>query len=162
MDPNSYLERSRNRHLVTTRLLPARVRAIVVDDCPETVCTVTALLEMNGNLDVIATATNGVDAISAVRIYDPDLVVMDVNMPRMSGLSAALLMREITGEVKILIMSSDDAADTRFAALDCGADGFIAKGSLINQCRFHLHRLFPSCGASRPLHTQTAPAGGPE
>jgi DNA-binding NarL/FixJ family response regulator len=127
------------------------VRAIVVDDSPDMIRTVTELLELGGNLEVIATATDGVDAISAVRVYDPDLVIMDVNMPRLNGLAAALLIREISSETKILLMSSDDGPDVGFAALDCGADGFISKDCLIYQCRFHLNRLFPNCEFSPVL-----------
>jgi DNA-binding NarL/FixJ family response regulator len=127
---------------------PVRVRAIVVDDNPDMIRTVTELLELGGNLEVIATAADGADAICAVRVYDPDLVIMDVNMPHMNGLAAALLIREIASEIKILLMSSDDGADVGFAALDCGADGFISKASLAYQCRFHLDRLFPNLGDS--------------
>lgn len=144
MGTNTYPHGSACNHRTPTNSLSARVRAIVVDDCPDMIRTVTELLELGGNVEVIATATNGVDAISAVRVYDPDLVIMDVNMPRMNGLAAALLIREIASETKILLMSSDDGPDVGFAALDCGADGFISKGSLIYQCRFHLHRLFPN------------------
>jgi CheY-like chemotaxis protein len=147
MESNAYPHASA-RNQVATSSLPVRVRAIVVDDSPDMVRTVTELLELGGNLEVVATATDGVDALSAVRIYDPDLVIMDVNMPRVNGLAAALLIREIASETKILLMSSDDGPEVGFAALDCGADGFISKDSLIYQCRFHLHRLFPDCGFS--------------
>jgi DNA-binding NarL/FixJ family response regulator len=148
MGTNSYLHDSTHNHLGPTSSLSVCVRAIVVDDTPAMVRTVTELLELGGNVEVVATATDGVDALSAVRIYDPDLVIMDVNMPRLNGFAATLLIREIANETKILLMSSDDGPDVGFAALDCGADGFISKDSLIYQCRFHLHRLFPNCGFS--------------
>jgi DNA-binding NarL/FixJ family response regulator len=144
MGTDSYPNATAHRKQSTTRSLAVRVRAIVVDDCPDMIRTVTELLELGGNLVVIATATDGADAIAAVRVHEPDLVIMDVNMPRMNGFSAASLIKEIAGKTKILLMSSDDGPETGFAALDCGADGFISKASLIYQCRFHLHRLFPS------------------
>ena len=127
----------------STSSVPVRVRALVVDDSPDMVRTVTELLELGGNIDVIATASDGAEAICAVQVYDPDLIIMDVNMPRINGLAAALLIREIASQTKILLMSSDDGPDVGFAALDCGADGFISKSSLTYQCRFHLNRLFP-------------------
>lgn len=155
MGTNSYPHASACNPLAPTSSLPVRVRAIVVDDSPDMVRTVTELLELGGNLEVIATATDGVEAISAVRVYDPDLVIMDVNMPRLNGLAAALLIREISSDTKILLMSSDDGPDVGFAALDCGADGFISKDSLIYQCRFHLHRLFPHYEFSSALQRRS-------
>ena len=122
------------------------LRAIVVDDSPEILRTVTELLELDGNIEVIATATNGVEAISAARVYDPDLIVMDVNMPHMNGLTAALHIKDMGGDAKVLMMSSEDGPDMKVAALDAGADGFVGKSSLILQCRTQIARLFQSCG----------------
>ena len=68
----------------------------------------TELLELDGNIEVIATATNGVEAISAAPSYDPDLIVMDVNMPHMNGLTAALHIKDMGGDAKVLMMSSED------------------------------------------------------
>jgi DNA-binding NarL/FixJ family response regulator len=157
MGTNLYPHGSAYENLASTGPMPQRLRAIVVDDNPEIVCTVTELLELDGNLQVIATAANGLEAISAVRVYDPDLVLMDVNMPRMNGLAAALQIREFASETRILIMSSEDGPEIAFAALDSGADGFIAKRNFICQCRSHLHRLFPNCGFSRPLPAKSSP-----
>lgn len=124
--------------------LPTRIRALVVDDSPDMVSTVAELLELAGNIEVVATANDGVEALSAVGVYDPDLIIMDVNMPRMNGLAATLFIREVASDTKILLMSGDDGPDVGFAALDCGADGFISKDSLTYQCKFHLNCLFPN------------------
>jgi len=119
------------------------LRAVVVDDTPEILHLMVKLLELAGQIDVVAIARDGVEAVSAVRAYDPDLIVMDVNMPRMNGLSAALKIRELDSPAKILIMSSDDNPETRVAALDAGADDFLPKTNMMRHCRAYLHRLFP-------------------
>jgi len=119
------------------------LRAVVVDDTPEILRTAVELLELDDQIEVVATATNGLEAISAVRAYDPDLVVMDVNMPRMNGLIATLCIKEMDTGAKIVIMSSDDDPAMRIAALDAGADAFLPKSDMMSHCRVQLRRLFP-------------------
>jgi len=129
-------------------LLPATrpqrdLRVVMVDDSPEIVELMVSVLELMGRIDVVATAQDGIEAISAVQVYDPDVVIMDVNMPRMNGLKATLSIREMKTAVKILIMSSDDGPDTRIAALDAGADAFVSKENIVQNCRVQLRQMFP-------------------
>ena len=121
-----------------------RLRAVVVDDWPDFLRTTVELLELDGNIEVVATGNDGQQAISAVRVYDPDLVVMDVNMPRMNGLAATLSIRDFGSNAKVMIMSSDDSHETRAAAFDAGADAFVPKSAMLQHCRLYLRRLFPS------------------
>ena len=119
------------------------LRVVVVDDLPEIVELMVDVLEVIGRIDVVATARDGVEAISAVRAYDPDLVIMDVNMPRMNGLDATMSIREMGAAAKVLIMSSEDGPDTRIAALDAGAEAFISKDNIVQNCRLQLRQMFP-------------------
>jgi len=119
------------------------LRVVVVDDLPEIAELMVDVLEMLGQIDVVAVAHDGIEAISAVQVYDPDLVIMDVNMPRMNGLDATLSIREMKTSAKVIIMSSDDASDTRVAALDAGADAFVSKDNIVQNCRVQLRQMFP-------------------
>lgn len=139
--------------------LTLRVRAIVVDDNPEMVAIANELLASAGHVEVVATASNGTEAVSAVRMFDPDLVLMDINMPHMNGLAAAMQIREISSQTRILIMSSEDRPDVGLAALDCGADGFVSKERLIQEVPHYLHRWFSSDGVSRDSRTNPAKSG---
>ncbi|HUN88447.1 MAG TPA: response regulator transcription factor [Terriglobales bacterium] len=122
---------------------PRNLRVVVVDDLPEILELMVDVLEMIGRIDVVAVAHDGIEAVSAVQVYDPDLVIMDVNMPRMSGLNATLSIREMDAAAKILIMSSEDGPDTRIAALDAGADAFVSKENIVQNCRVQLRQMFP-------------------
>ena len=131
------------RYQPATRPAPRALRAVVVDDTPEILRTAVELLELDGQVEVVATAKDGLEAISAVRVYDPDLVLMDVNMPRMNGLLASIRIKESDVAPKVLIMSSNDDQDTRIAAMASGADAFLPKSDLMQHCRVQLRRLFP-------------------
>ena len=119
------------------------LRVVVVDDLPEILELMVDVLELMGRIDVVATAHDGIEAISAVQVYDPDLIIMDVNMPRMNGLNAALSIREMNAATKILIMSSEDGPETRIAAIDAGADAFVSKDNIVQNCRVQLRQMFP-------------------
>lgn len=144
MASNTYLYGAVRDSRGTAEIAKSRVRAIVVDDSPEMIATATELLEFKGEVEVVATASNGVDAVRVAQMFDPDLVLMDINMPRMNGLTAALQIREISDRIKILMMSSEDGPDAISAALDCGADGFIAKERLVKEIPQYVYRLFPA------------------
>lgn len=120
-----------------------RLRVVVVDDTPDLLQLMIELLELIGDIEVVAMAHDGREAISVTRAYDPDLILMDINMPRMNGLSATLCIKQMEPAAKILLMSSDDSVETRIAAHEVGADGFLPKSNIINQCGIHLRRLFP-------------------
>lgn len=119
-----------------------KIRAVIADDTPD-MQTVTAwILERDGHVEVVGCANNGVLAVRMAESLNPDLVVLDVNMPKMSGFEAAMLIKEHSPDIKVLIVSSDDNPDLGLCALDCGADGFMWKGDLPKRCRLHLARLF--------------------
>lgn len=119
------------------------LRVVIVDDLPEIVELMVDVLELMGRIDVVAVAHDGIEAISAVQVYDPDLIIMDVNMPRMHGLNATLSIREMDTAAKILIMSSEDGPEIRVAALEAGADAFVSKDNIVQNCRVQLRQMFP-------------------
>jgi two-component system nitrate/nitrite response regulator NarL len=120
-----------------------RLRVIVADDTPHMLDTVTAIIESSGQVDVVATATNGIGAIRAAQRLTPDLVVLDVCMPMMSGFEAATHIKRRLPDTKVLMVSADDDPDLGLVALDCGADGFMWKRSLAAGCQDALRLLFP-------------------
>ena len=72
-------------------------------------------------------AKDGCQAVDTVRQYSPDLVLLDVMMPRMDGFEACRLMREVNPELPILFLSAFDASDNRIRGLKLGADDFLPK-----------------------------------
>jgi len=120
----------------------AFIRTLVVDDTQEMVQTISAILSQNPWVHVAGTADNGLTAIKQALVHAPDLIVMDLNMPVMNGLRAATHIKQRLPETKIIIVSSDDDPEVAFAAMDCGADGFIPKAKLAKRADWQIRRLF--------------------
>lgn len=105
------------------------IRIIVVDDHPIVRDGFRALLGSLGGFDVVAEAADGVQAVAAVHTHRPDVVVMDLDLPLMSGVEAT---RRITAEIPgvgVLVVTMFDEDASLFAALRAGARGYILKES---------------------------------
>ncbi|WP_416839412.1 chemotaxis-specific protein-glutamate methyltransferase CheB [Haloferax sp. DFSO52] len=102
-------------------------RAVVVDDSRFMRTLIRTLLE-DGDVDVVAEASNGREAISVVGEHRPDVVTMDIEMPEMNGLDAVEgIMNECPTPVLMLSAHAEADADVTFEALDRGAVDFVTK-----------------------------------
>ncbi len=102
--------------------------AVVADDHPVFVDGLVTVLADRG-IRVVATAANGTQAVTAVAAHSPDVVLMDLSMPGMSGLEATrrVVADHPSTAVVVLTMSDDD--ESVFAALRAGARGYVLKGA---------------------------------
>lgn len=101
--------------------------AVVVDDSHFMRTVIADMLE-NGGIDVLAQARDGQQAVEAVAEHEPDVVTMDVEMPRMNGIEAVeAIMAEFPTPVMMLSAHTDEGADATFQALDRGAVDFFPK-----------------------------------
>jgi DNA-binding NarL/FixJ family response regulator len=119
-----------------------RIRAVVADDHPDMQKIVIHSLECNGMVEVVGTADDGEMAVAVAEALSPELVVLDVHMPRMSGLEAALLIKESLPGTKVLIISANNDPALAVRAVECGADGFLWKGNLVNECSRQIEGMF--------------------
>lgn len=100
-------------------------------------------------------AVDGVDALSRMESYAPDLVVLDIQMPRMDGLTAARRIRASGSTVPILMLTARDTVGDRVTGLDAGADDYLVKpfelDELFARIRALLRRSsYASAGAAQP------------
>jgi two-component system nitrate/nitrite response regulator NarL len=95
---------------------------------------ISAIFEIEGGAEVVATASNGIRPIRAAYALRPDLVVLDISMPVMNGFQAVPHIKRHLSDTKVLLVSADDDPELGLSALDCGANGFLWKGSLVLQC----------------------------
>lgn len=107
-----------------------RTEVLVVDDSPFIRRAVQRMLEPLEGVEVVATATNGGEAITLARTLRPDLIILDIVMPEVDGLEAIRRIMEIA-PTPILVLSSqtEPGAETTLRALDLGAVDFISKGA---------------------------------
>jgi two-component system NarL family response regulator len=102
-------------------------RVLIVDDHPMVAEGIRALLETFEDLEVVGTLCNGREAVDRVEALAPDVVLMDLNMPQMGGLTATELLLERRPETRILILSMHDSPEYIGAALSHGAKGYVLK-----------------------------------
>ncbi len=107
---------------------PASLALAVVDDTPDIRALLRMAFERSGQYKVIGEAENGQDAVELAAAQCPDVMLLDLAMPVMDGLSAAPLVRERCPDTTIVMLSAFDAAEMTDRALAAGAHGYIQKG----------------------------------
>ena len=126
----------------TITAFPEPLRIAVVDDSPEFLAVICGLLRMEEGFQVVGTATDGTGAIQVAADLRPDLILMDVQMPYMSGPSAALLLSQHFPEIKVILMSSDDSLQMRISYRSSGAQAFVFKPAFRSQFFAALDKIF--------------------
>lgn len=106
------------------------LEVMVVDDNSDFLAVIKNFLNQDGRFNVTAAVSSGSEALSSARSAAPDLVVLDLGMPGMTGLEALPLMRAAAPEAKIVVLTLLDTDSYRQAALRAGADGFVSKSAL--------------------------------
>jgi DNA-binding NarL/FixJ family response regulator len=102
------------------------MRVLLVDDHRLLVEGLTNLLEAHG-VEVAGTARDGHEAVAAVRVLRPDVILMDISMPNCDGLAATRLIRAEWPEARIVILTTSTADKDLFEAVRCGACGYLLK-----------------------------------
>lgn len=118
-----------------------RLRIVVADDSPTFLKVVCALLELEEEVDVIARVADGLEATEVVAGLRPDLVLMDVHMPHLDGLTATMLITERFPLTVVVLMSSEDSPELRLDCRTFGAEQFIVKAELREQFPVVLEKI---------------------
>ena len=119
------------------------IRVLVVDDHAEYLAAVTAFTARLPRICVVGTATNGREATRLVRELAPDLVLLDISMPEMDGLTAARLIKGRPGAPLVVIVTAEATLACSLAVAASGADGLVNKTDAPEQLPELLARLFP-------------------
>jgi len=101
-------------------------RAIVVDDHPVVRLAVGMLLQ-RGDIDVVGETGNGQDAVQLAKSLQPDIVILDISIPKLDGLEVIGRLRLLDVPVKVLVLTSQSAASFSARCRQAGAAGFVAK-----------------------------------
>ncbi|MCL4508578.1 MAG: response regulator transcription factor [Chloroflexi bacterium] len=105
----------------------SQIRVLVVDDQVLFREGIVNLLASQDDVTVIGEAGDGLDAIEKAYQLQPDLILMDVNMPRLGGLEATRRIKLELPEIKVVILTVSDADDDLFEAIKAGAIGYLLK-----------------------------------
>ncbi|TLP42789.1 response regulator transcription factor [Cohaesibacter sp. CAU 1516] len=117
-----------NRDVPTAQVPPRKsLRIVIADDHALVRDGIRARLEMIDNLDIVAEASDGFEAVNLTRLHNPDIVMLDISMPNCNGLEAARMIRSENSKCRILFLSMHDNAEYVKAAVDAGANGYLLK-----------------------------------
>lgn len=108
----------------------APIRILIADDHPMLREGVRAVLDMQPDMVVVGEAATGADAIRLFEEHLPDVVLMDLQMPEMSGVQAVEAIRERHPDTRIIILTTYSGDAKALAAMRAGASGFLLKSSL--------------------------------
>jgi DNA-binding NarL/FixJ family response regulator len=119
--------------------VPLKTRILLADDHAVVRRGLRLVLDAEPDLEVVAEAGDGLEAIERAREAEPDLAVLDVSMPRLTGLQAARELARRMPELRVLMLSMHDNEQYFFEALRCGASGYVLKSvadrDLVEACR---------------------------
>lgn len=105
----------------------AQKRILVADDNLLIRRQVRRILEADQQIEICAEAEDGAEAVRKARVFQPDIVLLDVFMPVLSGLAAAREIRKASSDLPIVILTLYDSAEIQVESKKAGADAFLAK-----------------------------------
>ena len=104
-----------------------KARIVLIDDNYDHLMGVKELLNLEGCYDVVQTSTSATTGVNMVKKYQPDIVLVDMNMPDKDGLQGIIEIGKLDMDTKVLALSGYDDADLIFRAMKIGAKGYVLK-----------------------------------
>ena len=105
------------------------IRVLVADDHAVVRAGIVALLAAEPGIEVVGEAVDGEDAVEQALALRPDLVVMDVRMPRLTGDAATARIRAQADEVRVLVLTTSESDASILSAIEAGASGYLLKAA---------------------------------
>jgi DNA-binding NarL/FixJ family response regulator len=131
--------------------IPLVTRILIADDFPIVRSGLRKLLDAKPDFEVVAEAEDGAEAVEKALKEDVHLVILDVSMPRMTGIQAAAELHKRKPEIKLIMLSMHDSEQFLFEALKAGASGYVLKSAadtdIVEACRAAMRGnsfLYPS------------------
>lgn len=120
---------------------PPRLRVMIADDVAEMRRSTRLMLTLIPNVEIVAIAKDGREAIAMAREYKPDIALMDVNMPYTNGLQAIAAMRAERPDLACIILSAERDTETLLEAMAVGARGYLTKPFTSEQLIMTMERV---------------------
>ena len=105
------------------------IRLLVADDAPDSRELVRALLADRSQIEIVGEAANGVEAVELARELEPDVILMDVEMPGVDGIAATREIREHVRGARVVAFAGSDDTRTVMAMIEAGASAYCVKGA---------------------------------
>jgi len=136
-------------------MMNARIRLVVVDDHALFRRGLVSLLKDMLEFEILGEAEDGLQALELVQRVHPDVILMDVNMPRMDGIQVVQALRSRRMDVRILMLTISMEDDDLLGAIQAGADGYLLKNTEPEDLRQGILRVAHGQGVLSPEVTST-------
>ncbi|MBC7842065.1 MAG: response regulator transcription factor [Gemmatimonadaceae bacterium] len=120
----------------------SRIRVLAVDDHPVVRAGIAAMLASEGDIELVAQAANGAEAIALYKSERPDVVLMDLQMPKVDGVSAISALRGIDPTARIIALTTYDGDADIHRALAAGAVAYLLKDAMVDELIAAIHSAF--------------------
>ena len=117
------------------------IRIVIAEDQGMVLGALAALLELEGDLTVVAQARDGAEALTLVREYQPDVLLTDIEMPKMTGLELAAAVRRDSPQTRVIILTTFARAGYLRRALDAGVAGYLLKDAPASELAAAVRRV---------------------
>ena len=124
-----------------------RIKVMIVDDSLQFASAVAQFLSCSGSFEVLASVHSGEEALARAGTEQPDLMLIDISMPGMSGLAVASSIKALQAPPKVVMMTLEDSVEHRVGAIAAGADAFVSKDEFARELHDVVETLF---GAGAP------------
>lgn len=128
-----------------------RLRVMIADDVMETRRSTRLMLTLIPEVEVIAIAKNGRQAIEMAQLHNPDIAIMDVQMPEMDGLTAIKEMMRLRPNMACIVISAENDRETLRRAMIAGARDYLLKPYTSDQITEVMHRVIAMVRAQKPV-----------
>lgn len=108
-------------------MVPPSIKILVVDDHEHWCRLVSAMVGKQSGWELIGNACDGVEAVRLAEQLQPDLILLDIGLPKLNGLEAARRIRELAPDCKIVFVSENRSRDIAEEALNIGAGAYVVK-----------------------------------
>lgn len=110
-------------------LIKMAIKIMIADDHSMIREGLKSLLELEGDIQVVEEAEDGVDCLEKLKICTPDVLLLDINMPRKNGLEVLQTLKSSKSKIKVLVLTVHNEVEYLMKAVDIGVDGYILKDS---------------------------------
>jgi two-component system nitrate/nitrite response regulator NarL len=117
------------------------IRVVLADDHVFVRDGIKSLLENEANIEVVGEAIDGADALEVVATSKPDLLIVDIRMPNLTGIEVVEKLRSDNNNVKIIMLSMHESEEYVLKSIKAGADGYLLKGSSKEEFLKALHTV---------------------
>ncbi len=126
------------------------IRVMVVDDHEQVRLALRMALELFDDVEIVAEAPNGQEAVALCRSIRPHVILMDLVMPHMNGVTATAIIHHTYPQIKIIVLTSTVEVELLESALDAGAEQYLLKNVRIEELVNAIRRVAQNQGESHP------------